>query len=164
MRRIWSVASLVALLGCGAETITHSPAPPAPWIVGTVRTVPDRSGDPAVEVAAHVSNGTTTHLRLGAGASCPLYVKMLPDWSPEATLSLGNPGSCPTSAFTIDLAPGDSVVFTQVIPAAVFAPLPPMLYGFGVGVVFDGGSVTVFAGSVRLPLGRVTSAVPVGEH
>jgi hypothetical protein len=160
MRLVWSIAPLVALIGCGAEAITHSQAPSTPTLTGTVRTVPDLTGNLAVEVSAHVRNATPKHFHLGAGPSCPLYVKMLPNWSPDATLILGFPPPCPASAFTMDLAPGDSTVLNEFFPASAFASLPPMIDGFAVGFAFDGGSVTIFAGSIPVPLGRATSAAP----
>ena len=150
MRRFLFIVPLVGLIACGADTITHSLAPPTPGITGSVRTVTDSTGALGVEVAAHVTNGTAQHFHLCADP--PLYVKVIPDWSPTEPLNLGIPDRCSPEALTVDLRPGDSTVIARVIPGNAFPSTPPTIYGFAVGVVFDGGSVTLFAGSTRVPL------------
>jgi hypothetical protein len=154
-------ATLLACTACGADQMVRmTPAPPSPILVGTVRVVPDGNGQLGVEVAAHVSNSTNVHFHLGTASNCPLYVRIFPDSTGEPIGVGGFPDPCPSSLLTIDLAPGDSIVLTQFTPASVFTSLPPMLYGFNVGVAFDQRSITGWAGSVRVPLKPATSGAP----
>jgi hypothetical protein len=165
MRRTLLVASLLTLTACGTKEVSGlTTAPPSPSLVGSARIVSDAGGQLAVEIAARLHNGTSVHLHLGTGPSCPLYVRMFPDSTGEATVVGGFPAHCPASAFTLDLAPGDSIVLSQTMAASEFSSLQPMIYGFNVGVVFDYGSVTGWAGAVRLPLSPAAGAAPAHER
>ena len=151
---IAAVAVAVAVAGCGpgSTEVLLRPAPPSLAVSGTTRVVVDGGGHPQLEVAAQLRNPNNVHIVVGIGSACPLYVRLFPDPSGVVEVSSGGPVGCPASAFTLDLAPGDSAVLTKDIPSDSLAGLVPGLYGVNVGIAAGTATMGGWAGTVNIPL------------
>lgn len=109
------------------------------------------TGQASLQVAALVTNTTSVHIRLAAAPACPLYVNIFPDSTGEQ-MGFRNPDPCPAATETVDMAPGDTVTLTRLVPASALAAYAAGVYGVNVGITDGGYSSTTWAGAVRLPL------------
>ncbi len=146
--------AFVTFAACTREPTEFRKSLPPPTLAATgiTRVRISANGKPELEVSAVLRNPTSVHIQVGTGATCPLYERVFADPSGEFMVGPGAPGPCPASAFTLDLAPGDSAVLSDVIGADAIAAFQPGTYGINLGVVTSTGIIVFWAGAVRIPL------------
>jgi hypothetical protein len=132
-----------------AGTLTN--APPTLNLTGTLTVVNAGTSQAALQAAALVTNTTSVHIRLATAPACPLYVNIFPDATGEQ-MGFSNPNPCPVATETVDMAPGDTVTLTRLVPASDLAAYAAGVYGVNVGITDGGYSSTTWAGAIRLPL------------
>lgn len=146
------------LLGCSSKTPAGIDgqlrlAPPTLSVTATSRPLSNAGGGQDLEISALLRNPTKTHVLLVNGAQCPLFVRLFPDPTGEASGSLDPSMGCSLGGPTIDLAPGDTTVLTRTLPAATLASFAPGKYGINVAVTTTTDLTGTWGGTVLLPLG-----------
>lgn len=146
------------LFGCSSKSPTENDgrlrlAPPTLSVTATSRLVSNMGGGQDLEVSALLRNSTKSHILLANGAQCPLFVRLFPDPTGEASGSLDPSMGCPSGGPTIDLAPGDTTVLTRTLPAATLASFAQGKYGINVAVTTTTDLIGTWGGTVLLPLG-----------
>ena len=151
-------AVLLLFVATGANACSREPTqaedrlpPPSLYLTGTNRVVIAGDADTSLEVAAHVYNPTSVHLGVHTGADCPLAVSLIPDSTAEYMVNIGVE-DCPSTAQTIDVAPGDSITLVRVLHASALSSYAQGVYGINVGIASSNALIGAWAGAVRLPL------------
>jgi len=157
MRKTLVSFVVLFLLGCSSKSPTENDgqlrtAPPTISVSATSRPVSNVSGGQDLQVSALLRNSTKSHFLLANGTQCPLFVQLFADPTGEAAGSVALAMGCPSGGPTIDLAPGDSIVFTRTLPATTLALFAPGKYGINVAVTTTTDIIGVWAGAVLLPL------------
>ena len=159
MRR--SIGALVVLcsFACKGESPTGNglgPAPPTLWPIATSFAVAVAGGAPELEVSVTLHNYTSKHLQAIVSSSCPFAVRIFPDSSGAYAVS-GVVG-CPAGGSQLDVAPGDSAVLTRMFSSDTLATFAPGMYGLNIEVGTVSGTITAWAGAIKLPLANPLAA------
>jgi hypothetical protein len=121
-------------------------------VTAYTQVVPVPGGAPSLQISAVLTNPSTTHILVGMGPQCPLFVQLLSDPTGQPMGSLDGSMACPSSTVTLDVAPGDSAILTRTLTAAALTQYPSGTYGVDISVTTSTALTGVWAGAVQLPL------------
>jgi hypothetical protein len=143
----------MAANACSRDTTEIQDRLPPPTLVltGSSRVVIVGASDTSLEVSAHLYNPTSVPLRVDTGPDCPLAVSLVSDSTAQNIVNI-DVQECPSTASTVDVAPGDSTTLVRVLPPSALSSYASGVYDVNVGVASSAALMGAWAGTVRLPL------------
>jgi hypothetical protein len=157
MRKMVTGFVVLWFFGCSSKTPTENDAglrlpPPTLSVTATSHPIPNAGGGQDLEVIALLRNSTKSHILLVNGAQCPLFVRLFLNPTGEPSGAVDPSMGCKSGGQTLDLAPGDTVALTRVLPADTLASFAAGKYGINVVVTTTTVVSAAWGGAVLLPL------------